>query len=99
MTSELTEDHITVTRSEGERTVQGYEQTGTSTVLDADGDAQESGRSLERLQQLHETGDVLFFSEQSVADVKPGDSATINDGTTGTVEEVRTMDDSILVTL
>lgn len=94
---------ITVERSEGERTAAGYEETGTKTVLESRGDAQESGRSLERLQQLHDAGDVLFFCENSVTDVEPGDSVTIDhdDGRTleGSIEEIRNIDGSLLIAL
>lgn len=94
---------ITVERSEGERTAKGYEETGTKTVLQCRGDYQDGGKSLERLQQLVEEADGLFFAENSVTDVEPGDSVTIDlddDRTlTGTVEQARSFDDSLVISL
>jgi hypothetical protein len=93
----------TVTRSEGERTAAGYEETGTTTILEASGGAQLSGRSLERLQQIHEVGDLIFFAETDVRDVEPGDSITVerydNQTYEGSVAKVRDIDDSLLVSL
>jgi len=93
----------TVTRSQGNRTPAGYEKTGSKEILSCRGDAQESGRSLERLQQLHDSGDVLFFSEKSLTDVEAGDNVILemDDGRTigGSVEEVVPLDDSLLVGL
>jgi hypothetical protein len=93
----------TVTRSQGNRTPAGYEQTGSKEILSCRGDAQEGGRSLERLQQLHDVGDVVFFAEQSVTDVEAGDNVILemDDGRTigGSVEEVVPLDDSLLVGL
>ena len=93
----------TVERPEGTRSAAGYEQTGSKEILSCRGDAQESGRSLERLQQLHETGDLVFFAEQSVTDVEAGDNVILemDDGRTleGSVEEVNPLDDSLLVGL
>jgi len=93
---------ITITRSQGNRTAAGFEQTGTKEILQSRGDAQESGRSLARAQQLFETGDVLFFAEKSVADVDPGDSVEIqhDDRTlTGSVDEVIPLDNKLLISL
>jgi len=93
----------TVTRSEGERTAAGYEEASTTDVLEARGGAQLAGRTLERLQQVHQVGDLIFFSEEDVEDVKAGDAITVDQdsGMTlqGTVETVRPIDDSLLVSL
>ncbi len=93
---------LTVTRPEGKRTAKGFEQTSTETVLEQRADAQESGRALQRAQQLYETGDALVFANE-VSDVRPGDQVTLDmdDGRTlsGSVEEVIGIDDSILVSL
>ncbi|MCS3827439.1 hypothetical protein GGP85_002909 [Salinibacter ruber] len=94
---------LTVTRAEGERTAAGFEQTSTQAILQQGADAQESGRALERAQQLYETGDVLVFAGEGVEDVRPGDSAELDmdDGRTlnGSVEEVISLDNSLLLTL
>lgn len=94
---------LLVERPQGDRTAAGYEQTGTETLLQCRCDAQESGRSLERAQQLHETGDVPAFAEESVTDVEPGDEGTIDldEGRTlsGSAEEIVEADDSLLITL
>jgi len=94
---------ITATREEGNRTAAGFETTSTEEILTCRGDAQESGRSLERAQQVYETGDVLLFAEASVTDVKPGDSVELDmdDGRTlnGSVEEILNIDDSLLISL
>lgn len=93
---------ITVTRTEGERTAQGFEENGTTIVLECRCDAQESGRALQRAQQLYETGDVLVFAND-VEQVRPGDSVELemDDGRTlnGSVEEVMPIDSSILISL
>jgi len=93
----------TISRPEGTRSAKGYEKTGSKEILSCRGDAQEGGRSLERLQQLHETGDLVFFAEQSVTDVEAGDGITLemDDGRTieGSVEEVNPLDHSLLVGL
>lgn len=94
---------IVVERHEGNRTPAGYEETGTKTVLECRADFQESGRSLERLQQLHETGDGLLFPEEDCTDVQPGDSVELDmdDGRRleGSVEKARSLDRSLLVVL
>lgn len=94
---------MTVSRAEGERTAVGFEESGTTTVLKCRADAQESGRDLERLQQLHETGDALVFASQAISGIEPGDQVTLNmdDGRTleGSVEDASPVDDSILVGL
>jgi hypothetical protein len=99
----------TVTRPEGTRGPSGFEQTGSTTILEARGGAQLSGRSLERLQQLHEVGDLIFFAEEDVrdvegvGDVQPGDAITVDrhDGAQyeGSVAKVRDIDDSLLISL
>lgn len=93
----------TVTRPKGERTAAGFERSGTQTVLETRGDFQESGRSLERAQQVYETGDGLFLADCGVSDVEPGDEVTINhdDGRTleGSVEDVIAIDNSLLISL
>lgn len=91
---------LEVTRTEGERTAEGFEEDSTSTVLEQRADAQESGRALERAQQLHETGDVLVFTDE-VEKVRPGDQVRLEmDGgrtLTGSVDEVSAIDSSILI--
>jgi hypothetical protein len=93
----------TVSRSEGKRTAKGYEETGSTQVLGTRGGAQLSGRALERLQQIHEVGDLIFFAEEDVRDVEPGDVITVDryDGAKyeGSVAKVRDIDDSLLVSL
>jgi hypothetical protein len=93
----------TVTRSQGNRTPAGYEETGTTTVLSCRADYQASGRRLERLQQVHETGDAVLFLEKDSANAEPGDSITVDhdDGRQleGSVEEVISIDDSLLIGL
>ena len=92
-----------VERPKGTRSAKGYEQTGSKEILSCRGDAQEGGRSLERLQQLHDVGDVVFFAEQSVANVEAGDNITLemDDGRTieGSVEKVSGLDNSLLISL
>jgi hypothetical protein len=99
----FTDDTITVTRQEGERTASGFEETGTKTVLDVEGDAQQGTRAYEQRAAFYETGDLLFFAEQAVTDVQPGDSVTVetedNRSVDGTVAEVIHDDDSLLITL
>jgi hypothetical protein len=94
---------LTVSRPQGQRTAKGFERAGTETVLSCRADAQESGRSLERAQQLYETGDMLAFCSKGVAEVEPGDSITLDmdDGRTieGSVEEVMPIDSSLLLSL
>lgn len=94
---------LLVSRPAGERTARGYEQTGADQVLQCRCDAQESGRSLERAQQLYETGDVLVFCQKDVIHAQPGDIAQIDmdDGRQldGSVEEVMPLDRSILISL
>lgn len=94
---------LSVSRPAGERTPRGYEQTGADQVLQCRADAQESGRSLERAQQLYETGDVLVFCQKDVVRVDPGDIAQIDmdDGRQldGSVEEVMPLDRSLLISL
>jgi len=94
---------ITVTRPQGERTAAGFEQTGTETILQSRGDAQESGRSLQRAHQLYETGDLLFFATNGVGKVETGDEAEIqhDDGRTltGSVDEVERLDNKLLISL
>lgn len=94
---------ITITRSEGSRGPSGYTESGTTTVLSSRCDAQLSGRSLERLQQLHETGDALCFIEGPIQSVEPGDSVTLNmdDGRSleGSVEVAGDLGSSLLVAL
>lgn len=94
---------LSVSRPAGERTPRGYERTGADTILQCRADAQESGRSLERAQQLYETGDVLVFCQKDVVRVEPGDRATLDmdDGRQldGSVEEVMPIDRSLLISL
>ena len=93
----------TISRPEGTRSAKGYEKTGSKEILSCRGDAQEGGRSLERLQQLHEMGDLVFFAEEPVVDVEAGDNISLDhdDGRTieGSVEEVIPLDNSLLVGL
>ncbi len=93
---------LTVIRPEGKRTAKGFEQTSTKTIVQQGADAQESGRALQRAQQLYETGDVLVFTNE-VEEVRPGDSIELDmdDGRTlqGAVAEVIALDDSLLITL
>jgi len=101
--SRFEQDHITVTRQEGERMASGFEVTGTKTVLGADGDAQQGTRAFEARAAFYETGDLLFFAARPVTDVQPGDNATVEteDGReiSGTVAETIHDDDSLLITL
>jgi len=94
---------ITVSRPEGNRTSAGFERTGTKEILETRGDFQESGRSLERAQQLFETGDGLFFATKGIGAVEPGDEVTLDmdDGRTmeGSVEEVIPLDNKLLISL
>lgn len=69
---------LTVIRSKGKRTAAGFEQTSTSEVLTVRGDAQESGHSLTRLQQLHESGDILFFADASITEVESNDAFALS---------------------
>lgn len=94
---------IEVTRPSGNRTPEGYEQTGSDTILSCRADFQESGRSLERAQQQFETGDGLVFCEKDVVHVESGDNITItaDDGRQleGSVEEIMPIDGSLLISL
>lgn len=94
---------LTLTRSQGNRTAAGYERAGTETILQCRADAQESGRSLVRAQQLYEAGDLLVFAREPVTTVEPGDDVTIDhdDGRRleGSVVEVIPLDNSLLVRL
>lgn len=93
----------TIERPTGNRTAKGFEETGTEEVLSCRGDYQGSGRSLERAQQVYETGDGLFFANLDVAEVEPGDEITIrhDDGRVldGSVDEVIGLDNKILLSL
>lgn len=92
---------ITVTRSEGSRGADGWAESGTKTVLDCRGDAQQGGRRFEQMRAHHEAGDVLFFARETVSGVEVGDGATIeyDDGrtVTATVEATTLDDDSLLL--
>jgi len=92
-----------VQRPQGNRTAAGFERTGTKEILETRGDFQESGRSLERAQQLFESGDGLFFATKGIGKVEPGDEVTLDmdDGQTltGSVEEVIPLDNKLLVSL
>lgn len=94
---------VTVQRTEGTRTAAGFQPVGTKMILDCRADAQESGKSLTRAQQLHEEADVVVYCSTAVTDVKPGDDATIDhdDGRTltGTVLEAMPTDQSLLIAL
>jgi hypothetical protein len=72
-------------------------------VLRGPCDFQSQGRALERLQQIHESADALVFCQVDVAEARPNDQITIEtaDGRVleGTVIEVYTLDDKLLVTL
>ena len=92
------DDHITVTRTEGKRTEDGYKETSTVTVLSAAGDAQQITRSGAGTPAHFEAGDLLFFASGSVEDVEVGDSATVND-LEATVEEVVLMDNSLVLSI
>jgi len=93
----FTDDHITVTRSEGTRGPDGWAESSTTTVLDCDGDLQESGRAFEERSAYYETGDALFFAEGNVSSVEVGDGATVN-GRPASVAEVMEIDDSLMLT-
>jgi len=101
-TGTFADDHITVTRSEGSRGADGYEETDATVVLDCDADVQSQGRAFRERAAYFETGDALAFAEDDVSDVSVGDSVTVTRGgtdTTGTVAEVMPLDDSLLITL
>jgi len=93
---------LLVKRAVGNRTAAGFEEVGMTTVLDCRADVQESGRALQRAQQLYETGDAVVFTE-NVEEVCPGDQVTLemDDGRTleGSVEETRNLDRSLLIAL
>ena len=101
--SVLANADITVTRSEGSRGADGWTESSTSTELECRGDWQQSGHRLEQMRAHYETGDGLFFAEDSVVGVEAGDSVTIDhdDGRTieGTVAQVVHDDDSLLISL
>jgi hypothetical protein len=72
-------------------------------VLRGPCDFQQQGRALERLQQIHESAGALVFCQVDVTGARPDDQITIetDDGRVleGTVIEVYTLDDKLLVTL
>ena len=84
--------------------VDEWGEAGPSTdILQGPCDMQSQGRALERLQQTHESADALVFCQVDVTGARPNDQITIEtaDGRTleGTVIEVYTLDDKLLVTL
>lgn len=91
----------TVTQSEGDRTADGFVETGTTTVLDSRGDFQQGGRAFEERAAFYETGDAIFFADASVVGVEVGDAVVVehDDGRTleMTVAEVIYDDDSLLL--
>jgi hypothetical protein len=72
-------------------------------VLRGPCDMQSQGRALERLQQIHESADALVFCQVDVTAARPDDKIVIetSDGRVleGTVTQVYTLDDKLLVTL
>jgi len=72
-------------------------ESSTTTVLDCDGDLQESGRAFEERSAYYETGDALFFAGEDVSSVEIGDDATVN-GRPASVAEVMPIDDSLMLT-
>ena len=101
--SRFRNDHITVTHSEGSRGPDGYSESETETVLDSSGDAQQLATEYVEQSAHFEIGDIRLYAAEPVADVTPGDSATVDtaDGRTikGTVEVVEHNDDSLLISL
>jgi hypothetical protein len=99
---------LTVTRTKGARTAKGYEESGTTTVLECRCDYQgqgegyqAQGEKLRSLQQLHQINGAKIFAEKDVGPVQPGDDVTVthDDGgtTSGAVESVMAIDDSLLI--
>lgn len=97
------QDRILVEEKTGTRTGDGFEQTGTSTVLDCTGDAQQLEAQARELEGLLDEGAVQFFATEDVLDVEPGMSATITleDGRTleATVERTAFDDRSLVLSL
>jgi hypothetical protein len=94
-------DLATVTRA---GSVDEWGEAGPSTeILQGPCDMQSQGRALGRLQQIHEAADALVFCQVDVVEARPNDQITIEtaDGRVleGTVIEVYTLDDKLLVTL
>jgi hypothetical protein len=100
--SRLYDADVEVTRSEGDRTGDGWAETSTTTVLLCQGNLQEQGRTLRERAAYYDTGDVLLHCSEDVGDVRPSDEVTITTGDrtlTGTVEQVTVQDASLLVSL
>jgi hypothetical protein len=99
----FTNARLTVARSAGARDASGYAESSTETVLAARGDAQEGGRTLQRRQEIHDGGDVLFFTDADVTKAQAGDDASLDfdDGRrlSGSVRAVQPMDPSVLIAL
>lgn len=102
-TNRFYKDQIEVVETTGNRTADGFKQIGTNTVLSCNGSLEDSGRGVEAQVAFYENGDVLFYTEESVAPVSTGTEATITteSGRTleGVVEEVNIMSNSLLITL
>jgi len=82
-------DSIEVTRETGSRGSDGFESTGTDTVLSCDGDAQAIALDAEATPAVFEDGGLRFYATESVLGVKPGDDATV------TLQEGRTIEATV----
>jgi len=93
---------LTVTRTEGSRGADGYSESGTATLLDAERcDAQDTSRTTQSPDEAHEGGDLRCYVDADVSSVEAGDAASVafDDGRTydGHVTRVSTMDSMLVV--
>lgn len=101
--SRFERDHIVVEQQAGTRGPDGFTEGSTSTVLDADGDAQKLSRMKGEQPASLESGGLVFYAATSVSQCRAGMDATItleDETTLGcTVEGVRYEDSSLELSL
>lgn len=75
--SRYTRDRIVVEQSGGTRTADGFSESSTSTILEADGDAQKLSRMKGDAPAGLESGGLVFYAAKSVSDCRAGMDATV----------------------
>lgn len=98
-TSRFERDRVVVSRTDGSRDSDGFTEGSTTTVLQADGDAQSLRRMQGDAPVALESGGLVFYATKDVSSCSTGDDATVTleDGTVldCTVERVRYDDSSL----
>jgi hypothetical protein len=101
--SRFERDHIVVEEQAGTRSADGFSEGSSSTVLDADGDAQKLSRVKGEQPASLEAGGLVFYAAKDVSACRAGMDATITleDGTVlgCTVERVLYEDSSLELSL